>query len=158
MEKILSPRRSGRLEVYRRELGSVMERLGSSISRRMLGILFILALGVLACSKEHKSPVSFHRGLLQAPRSLESEFMDEKRIILTWTMDSLANVAGYVVSMSDTTGLLKEIRVDTTAYVEESDLTDAALVDSLWYFFEVSAIDTNLFRGPPSLIDSVLVP
>jgi hypothetical protein len=73
-------------------------------------------------------------------------------------MSSFTNVAGYVVSMSATTRLLKEVRVDTTGYVEESSFTDTTLVDSVWYFFQVSAVDTNLFRGPPSLVDSVLVP
>ena len=118
----------------------------------------MLGVGSLFCSKEHEAPVAFHRTLLDTPRDLQAEFVDEERIVLTWTIADEANVKGYAVSISDSTGLLRETLVkETTHTIEESSLTAEGFVDSTWFYFQVSAMDENLFRGPASAVDSVLV-
>ena len=117
-----------------------------------------LAVSSVSCSKEHEAPVAFHETLLAAPTDLQSEFVANQRIVLTWTMADETNVTGYEVLMSTSEELLLEKLVrGVTTYTEESSLTDGASVDSTWYFFQVSAVDENLFRGPASAVDSVLV-
>jgi hypothetical protein len=127
------------------------------------GVWYILLFGMLlagsvSCSKEHEAPVAFHQTLLDMPTQLEAEFQARRRVILTWTMEDIANVSGYLVSLSDTTGLLRESLVaDTTHTIEESSLTAEGFTDSTWFFIRVSAVDSSLFRGPAAHLDTVFV-
>lgn len=122
-------------------------------------LLFGMLLGgAVSCSKEHEAPVAYHQTLLDMPTQLEAEFQARRRVILTWTMEDIANVSGYLVSLSDTTGLLRESLVaDTTHTIEESSLTAEGFVDSTWFFIRVSAVDSSLFRGPAAQLDTVFV-
>jgi hypothetical protein len=122
-------------------------------------ILFgMLLAGSVFCSKAHEAPVAFHQTLLDMPTQLEAQFQARRRVILTWTMEDIANVSGYVVSSSDTTGVLREDRVtETTHTIEESDLIAEGFDDSTWFFFRVSALDSSLFRGPAAHLDTVFV-
>ena len=118
----------------------------------------MLGVGSVSCSKQHEAPVAFHGTLLDTPRELEAELVARQRVVLTWTMEDNTNVTGYVVSLSDTTGLLRESLVTETTYtVEEASLTAEGFVDSTWFFFQVSAVDDSLFQGPASHLDTVLV-
>jgi len=132
-------------------------------NRETAGVWYILLFGMLlagsvSCSKEHAAPVEFHQTLLDMPTQLEAEFQARRRVILTWTMEDIANVSGYLVSLSDTTGLLRESLVaDTTHTIEESSLTAEGFVDSTWFFIRVSAVDSSLFRGPAAHLDTVFV-
>ena len=139
--------------------GVMVERWSHRIGHsRVWGVLLwgILSVGGMGCGKEHEVPVAFHKTLLGTPSHLKAKFVEDQRIVLTWTMSDMTNVAGYAVFMSNSDGPLREVLVDTTAYIEESSLTTGA-VDSTWYYFRVSAVDANLFRGPSSPVDSVLV-
>jgi hypothetical protein len=118
----------------------------------------LLLTGSVFCSKEHVAPVAFHQTLLGTPTQLEAEFQARRRVILTWTMEDIANVSGYVVSLSDTTGLLRESLVTATTHtIEESSLTADGFVGSTWFFFRVSAVDDSLFRGPAAHLDTAFV-
>lgn len=118
----------------------------------------MLSAGLVFCSKQHEAPVAFHETLLGSPSDLQAQVEDGPRVVLTWRMADDANVAGYVVSLSDTTGLRREDLVRETAYgIEESSLTEDGFVDSTWFFFLVSAVDDSLFRGPAARLDTVFV-
>lgn len=118
----------------------------------------MLLAGSVFCSKEHEAPVAFHQTLLGTPTELEVQFEARQRVILTWTMEDIANVSGYVVSLSDTLGLMRESLVtETTHTIEESSLIADGFTDSTWFFFRVSAVDSSLFRGPAAHLDTVFV-
>ncbi len=118
----------------------------------------MLLAGSVSCSKEHEAPVAFHQTLLGTPTELEAQFQARQDVVLTWTMEDIANVSGYVVSLSDTLGLLRESRVtETTHTFEESSLIADGFTDSTWFFFRVSALDSSLFRGPAARLDTVFV-
>ena len=118
----------------------------------------MLLAGAVFCSKEHEAPVAFHQTLLGTPTQLAAQFQAGQRVVLTWTMADIANVSGYVVSLSDTTGLVRESLVtETTHTIEETSLTAEGFVDSTWFFFRVSAVDDSLFRGPAAHLDTVFV-
>ena len=119
----------------------------------------VLGVGAVFCSKEHEAPVAFHQTLLDTPSDLEAVKVG-RRIRLGWDMVDPTNVAGYVVSLSDTTGLLRESLLTgtaTTYTIEEASLTAEVFVDSTWFFFQVSAVDDSLFRGPAARLDTVFV-
>lgn len=118
----------------------------------------MLSAGLVFCSKQHEAPVAFHETLLGAPTDLQAQVEEGPRVFLTWRMADDTNVAGFVVSLSDTSGFRREDLVTETAYsVEESSLTEDGFTDSTWFFFLVSAVDDSLFRGPASRLDTVFV-
>jgi hypothetical protein len=118
----------------------------------------MLLAGLVFCSKQHEAPVAFHKTLLGSPSELQAQVEDGQRVVLTWTMADDTNVTGFVVSLSDTTGLLREALVTETAYsIEESSLSADGFTDSTWFFFQVSAVDDSLFRGPAARLDTVFV-
>ena len=118
----------------------------------------MLSAGLVFCGKQHDPPVAFHETLLGSPSDLRAQVEDGPRVVLTWRMADDTNVAGFVVSLSDTTGLRREDLVKETAYgIEESSLTADGFVDSTWFFFLVSAVDDSLFRGPAARLDTVFV-
>ena len=118
----------------------------------------MLSAGLVFCSKQHDPPVAFHETLLGSPSDLQAQVEDGPRVVLTWRMADDTNVAGFVVSLSDTGGLRREALVTETTYgIEESSLTDEGFTDSTWFFFLVSAVDDSLFQGPASRLDTVFV-
>ena len=117
----------------------------------------MLSAGLVFCSKQHDAPVAFHETLLGSPSDLQAQ-VDGRRVVLTWMMADDTNVAGYVVSLSDTLGLRREDLVRETSHsIEESSLAEDGFVDSTWFFFTVSAVDDSLFRGPAARLDTVFV-
>ncbi|MBM3122876.1 MAG: fibronectin type III domain-containing protein [Chloroflexi bacterium] len=120
-------------------------------------LLAMLGMGALCCSEEHETPVAFHETLLDKPIDLEAE-LESQRIVVTWSIADDTNVTGYAVSVSDSTGLVRESLVTGTTYtIQLSSLMAAGRGDSTWFYFQVSAVDENLFRGPASAVDSVQV-
>ena len=142
------------------------EMVTAGSSRRRIGhlnvwhiLLFgMLLAGSVFCSKKHEAPVEFHRTLLDTPSDVEAEFVANQRIVLTWTIVDDTNVTGYVVFLSDSTRILRESLVTETTYtVEESSLAAEGFDGETWVYYQVSAVDEQLFRGPASPVDSVLV-
>ncbi len=119
----------------------------------------LLLAGSVSCSKEHEAPVAFHQTLLDTPSDVEAEFVvARQRIVLSWTIVDETNVTGYVVSLSDSTSLLIQSLVTEKTYtVEESSLVAEGFVGETWVYYQVSAVDEQLFRGPASPVDSLLV-
>jgi len=128
--------------------------------RRVLA-LGILVLALYGCSKENSPVEPFHRDCLHAPVNVTASWEDN-RITVSWeVVDPGEVIYQFLVSMSDSSGLIYEQYTPndgTNTYVEESSYADSTVVDSVWYYFRVREVDVNLFRGPESEPDSVLVP
>jgi hypothetical protein len=137
--------------------GSSRRGIGYLNAWRILMFGLLLA-GSVFCSKKHEAPVAFHRTLLDTPSDVEAEFVAGQRIVVTWTIVDETNVAGYVVSVSDSTEVLRESLVTETTYtVEETSLKAEGFDADTWVFYQVSAVDDRLFRGPASAVDSLLI-
>jgi len=117
---------------------------------------------VLGCSKGYEVVEPFHLDRLNAPTGLRSEWRNGSEIVLTWDIsDPEGRVYGFIVSMSDSTGLIYEEMIlgsDVRSYVDSSNYANGALVDSVWYYFQVRAVDKELFKGPKSEVDSLFIP
>ena len=122
----------------------------------MKRIAYVLAvwIGCLAlfvqCGEEPELPVMFHMEKLSAPTDLTSAFQDA--LVLTWNMPETTNVVRYIVSVSDSSGVIYEGFADST-YVE----LGLALEDSVLYYLQVRAVDADCFEGPVSEVDTLLV-
>ena len=127
--------------------------------RRVRHILFGLAaltVGFFACSKDHEMIVSFHEGWLAAPTDLEAKLVDSKEIVLEWNMPDTRNVNRYVLSMSDTGKVIYRKYIQDIGYVENTP-GYFDVPDSTRYIFQVWAVDEDLFEGPKSKPDTVLI-
>ena len=129
----------------------------------MILLAVVACLGfALGCSKSYENAEQFHLDRLNAPTGIESEWRNGKEIAITWDIsDPGGNVYGFIVSMSDSMGIIYEEMIlgsGVRSYIDKSSYADGASVDSVWYYFRVRAIDANLFKGPNSEVDSVLVP
>jgi hypothetical protein len=112
----------------------------------------VSALFLLQCGRKPELPLDFHSERLSAPTELTHELSDG-HVILRWTMPDTTNVARYIVSVSDSSGLLDE-RFFRDPYAEFAFPSG----DSVSYYFRVRAVDGDLFEGPSSSIDSLVVP
>ena len=123
------------------------------------GTLFMMIL--YGCSKENSPVEPFHRDYLHAPVNVEATW-ENNSITVKWeTVDSAEIISQFMVSMSDSSGLLYEQYIPNdggNTYVESSSYADSAEMDSVWYYFRIREVDVNLFKGPESEADSVLVP
>ena len=132
--------------------------------RNGLILLAIVACFSLAsgCSKSYDTAEPFHLDRLKAPTGLKSEWRNGDEIDLTWDISDPGGVVyGFIVSMSDSTGIIYEEMIlgsDVRSYIDNSDYANGALVDSVWYYFQVRAVDENLFKGPKSDSDSLFIP
>ena len=106
----------------------------------------------IQCDETPELPSNFHSERLSAPTGLTHEVHDGQ-VILRWNMADTTNVARYIVSVSDSSGLVDE-RFFNDTYAELAFPTG----DSLWYYFRVRAVDRDLFEGPTSDADSLVVP
>jgi len=129
--------------------------------RYNIAVFSMLIFALWGCSKENSPVEPFHHNYLHAPLNVKATWADNK-ITVTWeTADPMELVSQFVVSMSDSSGLIYEQYIPNdgeNTYVEESSYADSAAVDSVWYYFRVREVDLNLFKGPESDVDSVLVP
>ena len=130
-----------------------------------VGLVVSIATGFLlfaGCEKDYTPVTSFHQHLL-SPKDVNADLAQGNRIAVTWDMADPDNlVHGFVVSIADTGQVLYERALEgasvRTYTSTASDLFDPTKVDSTWYFVQVRAYDENLFQGPPSDRDSLLVP
>lgn len=123
-------------------------------------VLVLLTIELVQCSKDYETPVEFHKNLLSTPTDPKVDRVGKDGISLRWNMSDVRNVDRYLVSVSDSTSLLYErfVSKDSTIYSERSALFDSTVVDSAFYYFQVRAVDANLFQGPKSMVDTLFIP
>lgn len=116
-----------------------------------------LVLGLLlwGCSNNTDLPMQYHRGYLAQPTEVEA-IAAEGRIVVSWHLDSAANVAGFVVSFTDSLGVAKTRSLDG-AEARSYEEINLDLSPGVWYLIEVWAVDARLFFGPRSAIDTLAV-
>lgn len=118
-------------------------------------LLLVLGLLLWGCSNDPELPVQYHRGYLAQPTRVEA-VAEEDRIVVSWHLDSAAHVAGFVVSFTDSIGVVQTRSLEDAAarsYAEANlDLSPGA-----WYQIEVWAVDAHLFFGPRSAADTLAV-
>ena len=123
---------------------------------RIAALLFGIAVAITAgCSNDVELPTPYHLDYLEQPTNVDA-VQDGDAVRVSWDMASTANVAGFVVSFTDSSGYVETRFVDdpaAVAYEETSlDLSQAAV-----YLVQVWAVDERDFFGPPSAVDSLAV-
>ena len=128
---------------------------------RKILVFGILFLTLFSCSKDNSPVEPFHRDYLHAPVNVEATW-ENNEITVRWEhVDPDEIISKFMVSMSDSSGLIYEQYIPNEGeniYLENSGYADGAAVDSVWYYFRIREVDANLFKGPESDPDSVLVP
>ena len=99
--------------------------------------------------------------------AVNAELIRDNRVAVTWeAVDQAGIVQGFTVSIAETTAAFYEKLVpgaSTRSFSTDFDLLDALPAtsdtdaDSLWYLVRVRAYDANLFQGPPSEPDSIVI-
>ena len=123
--------------------------------------LLLLVISVTSCDKGHKPPPTnpFHLNRLRAPENLTATW-EQNKVFLNWEMSDTDKVAQFAIFMSDTSGIKYERFVpgEDMSYVDSSSWTDSSVADSVYYHYQVAAVDSFMFIGPKSNVVSVLVP
>ena len=110
----------------------------------VLFLLFILIFS--ACLKKPDGPVAVSDDLFPStPQNVEVTIGDRK-IAISWRMPDSSNIEKYYIYRKDSTKQLY-LLIDSS-YV--NTYTDKFLDNSLYYFYQVSAINLNGYQGPCS--------
>ena len=122
-----------------------------------MGTRIYLLLGLLSwgCSNDTELPQQYHRAYLAQPTHLEA-VAEEGRIVVSWHLASAANVSGFVISFTDSLGVVQTRSLEDAearSYAE----TNLALSPGVWYLIQVWAVDARLFFGPRSAVDTLAV-
>ena len=134
------------------------------ISKRHITFLgFLLTVG---CDADYTPVKAFHQ-ILPIPTRVAAELLSDNRVDVTWDVTDPADVVrSFVVSIEDTTAPFYEKWVpsaSTRRFTTDFELQDvvppisSTSEDSVWYFVRVRSADANLFQGPPSEPDSILL-
>ena len=118
-------------------------------------IRLLLGLLIWGCSNDLELPMQYHRGYLAQPTSVET-VAEEGRIVVSWHLDSAANVSGFVISFTDSIGVVKTRSLED-AGARSYEETDLDLSPGAWYLIQVWAVDARLFFGPRSAVDTLAV-
>ena len=131
------------------------------IAKRHITFLGFLLIG--GCDADYTPVKAFHQNL-PVPTRVAAELLSDNRVDVTWDVtDPAGAVQGFVVSIEDTTASLYEKLVPGastrrfTTDFELQDVVPSTPEDSVWYFVRVRSADANLFQGPPSEPDSILL-
>ena len=124
--------------------------------KRLLLLAAALTLMVFGCSNDTKLPAKYHDGVLDQPTDVTS-LLEGSDFSVTWQMASTANVDGYVVSLTDTSG------AQATRFVDDSTATTyneagLQLLSGTFYIIRLWAVDDVGFFGPTSEPDTLVVP
>jgi hypothetical protein len=127
-----------------------------AMMKRLLLLATALALMVFGCSNDTKLPAKYHDDVLDQPTAVEA-LLDGSDFSVTWQMTSTANVDGYVVSLTDTSG------AQDTRFVDDSTATTYTeaglqLQSATFYIIRLWAVDDVGFFGPTSEPDTLVVP
>ena len=115
----------------------------------------LLSLLIWGCSNDAELPVQYHRGYLAQPTRVEA-VAEEGRIVVSWHLDSAANVSGFVISFTDSIGVVKTRSLED-AGARSYEETNLDLSPGVWYLIQVWTVDARLFFGPRSAVDTLAV-
>lgn len=118
-------------------------------------IYLLLGLLIWGCSNDTELPMQYHRGHLAQPTSVEA-VAEEDRIVVSWDLDSAANVSGFVISFTDSIGVVQTRSLED-AEARSYEEIDLDLSPGVWYLIQVWAVDARLFFGPRSAVDTLAV-
>ena len=119
---------------------------------RVLGAIIVLALG---CSNDVETPTAYHQSHLAMPTDVEAS-LNGDGVGVTWQIESIENVAGFVVSFTDATGSVITRSVEDSAarsLADNSVNTESGSIIQV----QVRAFDENGFLGQLSTIVSLSV-
>ena len=126
----------------------MLKRAGVSIA--LAGV--VLAWG---CSDDIELPTAYHQGLLPRPSEVSSA-VEGDAINVSWSIASEANVQGFVVGFTDSSGAEQTRSVEDPAarlYTEQ----ELDVSPGLTYLVQVWAFDAQGFFGPRSEADTLVV-
>ena len=115
-------------------------------TRIKIGILFfIVALVVYSCENKLADPVAVNKAIYPAKPTHLTSYVGDKYVKLTWESPSKENVKFYVYRKDST--LVQFVLIDscTATYY-----TDTNVQNSMYYFYQVSAINLQGYEGPAS--------
>lgn len=115
----------------------------------------LLSLLLWGCSNDAELPAQYHREYLAQPIDVEA-VAAEGRIVVSWRLDSAANVSGFVVSFTDSLGVVQTRSLED-AEARSYEEANLDLSPGVWYLIQVWAVDARLFFGPRSAIDTLAV-
>ncbi len=118
-------------------------------------IYLVLGLLIWGCSNHTELPVQYHQGYLAQPTRVEA-VAEAGGIVVSWHLDSAANVSGFVVSFTDSAGVVQTRSLED-AGARSYEETSLELSPGVWYLIEVWAVDARLFFGPRSAVDTLAV-
>ncbi len=119
---------------------------------RVLGVIIVVALG---CSNDVETPTAYHQSHLAMPTDVEAS-LNGDGVGVTWQIESIENVAGFVVSFTDATGSVITRSVEDSAarsLADNSVNTESGSIIQV----QVRAFDENGFLGQLSTVVSLSV-
>ena len=119
---------------------------------RVLGVIIVVALG---CSNDVETPTAYHQSHLAMPTDVEAS-LNGDGVGVTWQIESIQNVAGFVVSFTDATGSVRtRSLLDSAArsLADNSVNTESGSIIQV----QVRAFDENGFLGQLSTVVSLSV-
>lgn len=126
----------------------MLKRAGLSIA--LAGV--ILAWG---CSDDIELPTAYHEGLLPRPSDVAAS-VEDGAIHVSWAIASEANVQGFVVGFTDSSGAEHTRSVEDPAARAHSE-QELDVSPGLSYLVRVWAFDAQGFFGPRSVADTLVV-
>jgi hypothetical protein len=118
----------------------------------VLGGILVLTLG---CSNDLEIPTAYHRNHLAVPTDVEAS-LNGDGVRVTWQIESIQNVAGFVVSFTDATGSVRTRSLQDSAarsLADNSVNTESGSIIQI----QVRAFDEDDFLGPLSTVVSLSV-
>ena len=108
-----------------------------------------------SCSDDIELPTPYHEGYLSRPSDV-SGTVEGDAIDVSWTMASEANVQGFVVGFTDSSGAEQTRSIEDPAArlhsEQELDVSPGAV-----YVIQVWAFDASGFFGPRSRADTLVI-
>ena len=117
-----------------------------------IGVMLGLALG---CSNDVELPTAYHQGYLAMPTDVEVS-LSGGSVQVTWQIESIENVAAFVVSFTDATGSVETRSVEDP---EARSLEDDNLNPESGSVIQVQvrAADEDDFLGPLSAVVTLTI-
>ncbi len=124
---------------------------------RRAGLSVVLAGVVLvwSCSDDIELPTAYHEGYLSQPSEVTSA-VEDGAINVSWSMASEADVEGFVVGFTDSSGAEHTRSIEDPAARLHSE-QELGVGPGTVYLIQVWAFDAKGYFGPRSEVDTLAV-